>query len=396
MSMLNRNRDFKKIVLFCVIMVAFFSCKKNVIEFDSNDDNVQYVDYHPDQVKNAMRDSVFNNTWFVKLETNSRNLIGNIDKLLFVDNNIVVVDKYIAKAIYLFDMNGHFERQISRLGNGPIEYLAIHNVFLTPDNNIAIVDNMKSRIMYFDKKGRFLRADKMSIRGSEVEMINEDNIVANIYSGMYYEYSSLNDKSFVVLDKKGNPKYSFAKSLYNSTFHVTRMKNLYKFGDEVFCNVNFKNTIYKIAEDGVYAKYKIRFWEDNLEEPIFNNSDEFRNFIELNYFFNGKFVELNDYSYFAFIDPKYGELKLIYDHNTHKCTSISNDSYNPILSFFTSPIDRYSENTLVESIPLSRIMFFKDTFMKEFGDNAAVVDLYDNLDLDSNPVLFFYNVCINN
>ncbi len=194
------------------------------------------------------------------------NLIGNIDRLLFVDNSIVVVDRHIAKAVYVFDMNGRFERQISHIGNGPKEYLAINCIFITSDNKIAIVDNMKGRTMFFDKNGRYLKSEKNDIRGSEVD------------------------------------------------------------------------------------------------------------------------------SYFSISDPKYGELKLIYDHRTHECTSVSNDSYDPLLSFFTSPKERYSDNTLVESVPLNRIMFFKDMFLKEFPNNESVKKLYSNLEPDSNPVLFFYNV----
>ena len=397
MSIINRYREFMRTVLcICIISFSIYSCKKSVNESESNDDTVQYVEYNPDRVKNAIRDSVINKTWFVKLETNKKNLIGNIDRLLFVDNSIIVVDQHIAKAVYVFDMNGRFERQISHIGNGPKEYLAIHTVFLTPDNQIAIVDNMKSKTLFFDKNGRYLRSEKNEIRGSEVEMIDENNYVFNIYSGMYYKYKSLNDKSFVVLDKNGNPKYTFAESLYSSTFHFTRARNLYKFGNKVYCNVNFKNTIYEITKDSVYAKYKIKLWDDKLEERTFSSSDEVREYIDNNYFFNGIFVELEDYSYFAIGAPIYGELKLLYDHKTHECTSISNDSYDPMLSFFTSPKERFSDNTLVESIPLNRIMFFKDLFLKEFPDNESIKKLYDNLELDSNPVLFFYNVSIDN
>ena len=73
--------------------------------------------YDTINTKQVKLEQIVNNCSFVKLETNSNCLIGSIDKLIFADSLIIIVDKTIAKTIYVFDSTGHFKNKVSRVGN---------------------------------------------------------------------------------------------------------------------------------------------------------------------------------------------------------------------------------------------------------------------------------------
>ncbi len=60
---------------------------------------------------------------YIRLETIEKNVIGQISKILFADSTIIIVNKRMAKAIFMFDFQGNFISKIKKIGKGPSEYL---------------------------------------------------------------------------------------------------------------------------------------------------------------------------------------------------------------------------------------------------------------------------------
>ena len=83
---------------------------------------------------------------------------------------------------------------------------------------------------------------------------------------------------------------------------------------------------------------------------------------------------------------------LIYNHKTNTTKSISNYFNSPLLSFFSYPITRYSDNTLVCCANASQVMKYKDNLFEKSGATDELSLLYKDLSADSNPILFFYEV----
>ena len=118
----------KKCSLFFFIAFSVLSCKQQVeINYkDLSGADIIIADY--DKSTEIDKDILIDSISFIKLQTTPKSLIGEIDDIFFLDNTIVVVDKEISKAVLLFDMNGQFKGQVSRLGNGRHEYLKLHDV----------------------------------------------------------------------------------------------------------------------------------------------------------------------------------------------------------------------------------------------------------------------------
>ena len=71
---------------------------------------------------------LLDSVYYVRLETKSNSLIGEIDELLFCDTTIIVVEKVKRQSVLLFSNKGKFLRKIGKNGKGAGEYLSIIDV----------------------------------------------------------------------------------------------------------------------------------------------------------------------------------------------------------------------------------------------------------------------------
>lgn len=70
---------------------------------------------------------LFDSLWYVPLETNDKCLIGSISKVLFTEEEFIVVDRKTQR-ILRFSANGDFLNQIGDIGRGPREYVLIGDI----------------------------------------------------------------------------------------------------------------------------------------------------------------------------------------------------------------------------------------------------------------------------
>lgn len=89
----------------------------------------------------------------VPLETTGSSLIGSLDKVLFADDRIVVLDKK-NKRILLFSGTGAFLRPIGRQGNGPGEYVEVSDLCYDKSRKILCAfDRLKQKMILYPLDG---------------------------------------------------------------------------------------------------------------------------------------------------------------------------------------------------------------------------------------------------
>ncbi len=70
---------------------------------------------------------LFDSLWYVPLETNDNCIIGSITKVLFTDEEFIIIDRK-TKRILRFSEKGDFLNQIGDIGRGPREYVVIGDI----------------------------------------------------------------------------------------------------------------------------------------------------------------------------------------------------------------------------------------------------------------------------
>jgi len=385
-------KKIKNITIGILASIAAVSCSNRNYDISADFSDVDTIMYDTEHPNIILRDSIYDNVHYIKLETKKECLIGNVDDLLLGDSTIVVMDKYIAQAAFLFDYNGKYLGQLSKMGRGPHEYLRVSDVTLY-DGKIVLFDEISDKMMFFDERGHYLDEIYCEIFATAVEFIDSDNILFDI-SGRYYTGNKKYNKySFVLQNRNMDIKYRFGLPDYDGSFSLSRNVNLIKCGDSIYGNVSFKDIIYLLDKEGAHAKYSLVMKPYAASDFPFSTQDEYESICKKYSFFDGEFIELKDYSY-VFYRGHTDESTycLLYNHKTKTTRAISNGFNNPMSCFFFYPITRCSDNTLVCAVKASRMNWFKGALNDALQDSEILQDLYSDITYDSNPVLFFYNI----
>lgn len=381
------------IIVICLV-AASCSDHQTVCDADVDWSGTDTVIYDSDNGKYIEREAAFDSIWFVRLETADLGLIGRADVILFADSTIVVADLNISKNVLMFNYDGGFIGQLAQMGNGHNEYLYLSYVSLDSDGNVSILDEMRGKIFTFTERGQFLNEKDCPLYANAFEYADNGGIVFD--TGLRYHKGSPYDNiSFVVKDGMMNDSYMFGLTDFEEGFNYSRSRNLYSYGGSVYGNVNFDDIIYRMDSHGVSAAYRLMIRPDNASDYFpFKDKDEIKNLYSKHTHFNGSFIELEDYSYFGISIKDYEKQMpdLLYSHRTgqsHMLLSCFND---PMMSFFVSPVTRFGDNCLVCVSSANNVLNTRGAFETADSGSPFPSNLFDGLEADSNPVLFFFRL----
>jgi hypothetical protein len=111
----------RKFLFFIHYSLFLFACSNQQTELRS--DEVCYtIDLDGKKETSIPFSSIFKNVQTIILEAGKDCLIGSLDELQIFDGRIYILDKHIAKSLFVFDMEGRFIRKIGSLGRGPGEF----------------------------------------------------------------------------------------------------------------------------------------------------------------------------------------------------------------------------------------------------------------------------------
>ncbi|MDR0543037.1 MAG: 6-bladed beta-propeller [Dysgonamonadaceae bacterium] len=353
---------------------------------------------------------------FVRLETRSDVLIGQISHLLFTDSLIIVADQGIAQAIFVFDRNGRFRNRIGGRGQGPGEYLYIEHLALAPGKDrIAIVDMSLKRIMYYELDGTYLHTENFPFWLFYFEYLASGNKAFNVSGLNDPEYGKYRNNELIVTGSRNDVLYGACNDYGSEDFNFWGTPNpLRKFGGEVYFNPSFTDTVFLVTDEGVEPKYlltvenSIPFKEKRMTDELFQEYKDHRG-----YYLNGDFLKVQDY--FILHIMNHPTDFVLYSHKTSKIYKVldNNVTYNPF-SYMERIYDiyLYKDNIVVCPETADELSRFKENLYgsvkdpEQYGprrqhplmDDADYLrfmeSLYEAPDFkeDDNPVLFFYHL----
>jgi len=248
-----------------------FSCnRKHEIEQD-----IDFSTFQINGVDNCnilKYSSIFDNIKFVKLETNENSLIGRIDQLIFYNDIIYILDRYISKAVFIFDSSGKFLGKVGAIGKGPGEYLNPNYIDINVHSDeILVYDNFKNNIMTYDLSGKYRNTIKLknTINAFSVLGSNEIALYFNYYGDEEIRY--LPRHNLHIINTKGKILYKEFDRENSNIPNYEGLKSFSRFTNSVLFSPSFDNNIYKISNDNVSVKYKLDFGEKNLKKDFLNN-----------------------------------------------------------------------------------------------------------------------------
>ena len=379
----------KKNYYFIIIMFIIISCK-NQAEY-KNDLGYLKIPVRDIQECNILKYStIFDSIRFVKLETNENCLIGRIDKLIHYKNRFIILDKHIAKSIYIFNNDGKFIEKVGSIGKGPGQY--IEPSFITLNyysNEIMIYDNFSKKIISYDLDGKFLNSLKLEYRFDEFSAVG-----SNIFA-LYFNYYGDEDINLLpnhnvhIINNKGSVLRRLMDRSHSKIPKEERSTFFCRYENEILINPSYDNIIYNITDQGLSIKYDIDFVDKSLTKDFVLNISEkeqtkkdiYDKIENSNKVCIRGFCEMKDY---LILNVSYR--KMIYNVFYYKLTGdikCSNLYINDMYGLIPGSHDLYSgegENTIIShfipsDIPLdyykqimrkssSQVDFIKNEFLK--------------------------------
>lgn len=236
-----------KLILLILSLILFYSCSR--IEDHGtikNDKNILELDFKQ-QIK--QQNSFLKNIIYIPLEVNENCLIGEIDRILYLNNRFYIFDQNISKSIFVFAKNGTFLHKLDKSGHGPGEYFVPNGFDVDSIGNIFVGDAFNKRILKYDSLGNYIDTYRTSYYIEEFCLFDDHKVlVRNAYKTNKVIASLgildlLTDKLIRIIP---------GRDVFDD-FDIPRFSSSYLFRSDniIYYNPRFDNSIYKIANQEI-------------------------------------------------------------------------------------------------------------------------------------------------
>lgn len=323
----------KFVVCFLVFSIMLSSCAKKNNEYIQSESIYYIFDLDKTPIEDTILLSSFVNSIIpIPLETKEDNLMGFVSSLQTTDLYIFVSDNSASNGLFMFAKDGTFIKKIGRFGQGPGEYLAIHDFTIDEVCHwVYVLDYEANKVLVYDfLTGNFIR--DISVR-HEQYMYDYIQLADSMLWGNVNQYT-LQQKGEMLqtLDLESGKVQN--KYLDLETHNLGWRKSFYREGGFFFNRVNgepkycnyFMDTIMVIRQHTIvpYAVVKSKDWikwEDKVEDnsPILDmKNDLLLQAEKKNVAFNiQNYAETERYIYFTY--KKQGkDMYVIYDKRMDK------------------------------------------------------------------------------
>lgn len=363
--------------------LLLYSCGHGQNDNESDSDPLQVV-VVPEQADMPI-DSIIEKVDYIKLGDTGDVLIGDVSKLWITPQHIVIVDKFKAMSIFVFDRSGNAQAVINRLGCGPQEYTSLTDVCLTPDQQrIVVLDNSKKKLLYYNMEGDFLYDKNTSFWIGDLAYADEQHIIAKTYGAQN------EDPGLTSYENKDDNLYILDTLMHIKQSMMPRTAILKQFEDRLYANAIHGDTIYRVAgSDGLVPQYRLdmsaingvtNFGEESMEKVM-----EIR---KNNAYFPNDYVDGKDFALFRFSMPVAPHMQLVM-HNKHTGQNYSIEGTSKkALNIYFMEVSYAFDDQFVAAIPAFR--FVGDNTPMPGSEQRAVIQ--KNLTDEDNPVLLFYTL----
>ena len=208
----------------------------------------------------------------IPLETTEDNLIGEVGRIVFIDNNYYIKStngRQNAK-IFVFDANGRYQFKIDHRGVGPGEYVEMTDFQIVQDSLLMTVSNGDYKSNLYDLKGAFIKELNYKYNITEFQPLLDGTI--------FLYHFSLREMNMNVLCKLNSDfivDYSFFKLSKSEVARTCQINaNAFSVCDEkVYFNYPFCDTIYQIAGQKYSPAYYIDFGNKKHPEGLITEKD---------------------------------------------------------------------------------------------------------------------------
>lgn len=201
---------------------------------------------------------------YIPLETDDEVFIGEISKLMVVDDTIWILDNMLEQVL-AFTSTGKLLTVIKQKGEGPGQYQRIADVAVSKDA-VYIYDAWSRTMLKFGRDGELVAEKKLNLSASTFEVLPSENFV------FYHDYTANEGKgeddihyNLTLTDKNLQVKSQFIVNdlLPAPEFLIGNHKNFSRNGEDLLLLESYQNVVYRIEDDEVVPYLKFNWSDDH-------------------------------------------------------------------------------------------------------------------------------------
>ncbi len=208
---------------------------------------------------------------YLPLASDPSHLIGNVDKLMCVDERFYILDRDAAKSLFVFGKDGRFLFQIKRTGQGPGEYVRPDDFTVDSyhdSRSIIILDTSQRKLLKYDQNGDYLEEIRLPFFAYSFAQVGPDSFV------FYHNYVSLpgtNDNTSY------NLTFVKENKILKQLFPYEVRPNPLRFAPQTVFSVtsggvifmpSLRDTVYRVNKTQVNPLYSIDFGKTKLPKEF--------------------------------------------------------------------------------------------------------------------------------
>lgn len=374
----------------CLIVFMCYGCdnQSNKTIYENVCDVALTVDLDLENDKVSFYD-LFESVSIIQLETKEDILLHRIDKIVFHNDSIFIMDKKQG-GIFLFDSKGKYLNKLSKQGNGPDEYFDLSDFTINRyTNNLELLSTYRG-ISCYDLNFNFIGKIPFSDKGW---LVHRFAIIDSCTRALFNIVRTHNIEIYDISEKKIKGEYiEVPKFIYRNTplGGPFLLENMQK-GEATFTQP-FSRIVYSVTPSSLKERYKWDFGKYNFSIEKLNpelSQDEYSKI-----FAGNSFKRNNVYSFLANAENSWSYLSqftfgseshvltVLYDKTTGKYIKIGDLKegisfpYYPIVTeecLYTVPRDTFVVNR-----------YLNDKIKKE---NFISLKQYEE---DGNPMILQY------
>ena len=406
---------------FIFILFLIISCnKKNKADnkFDNIIDNVR-IDNKKIKINNKKNivdcESIIENKFklseiidtfeILSIKDKGDLLIADIDKIIFNDSIIFILDQFNSKIIKSCSkQTGEIITTFSKHGEGPGEFNEIYDFDVDFNKKeVLIFDGSQSKCITYNFSGKFICEKKLPFRIGNIRILNDKKFInytrlsPNEHLGSLYKNEEVItfDENFNVLSCGLNYDENEIKNSYFGRDYLSKNNGT------VSIFPRFKNSVYEYYPNTDELNQLITFDFDDkdveLSDVIYDVEDFFhKRKGDQKLFSNGSHFINKDWIGVSYERYQKSNILLFYDRRSHKIIG-GNDVINDVdyLPFFGFPISVYDKQcvTVIDNNVIYSLLNLpkkqKDIIYKK---KKISISIEEKLKDYENPVLLFYKL----
>lgn len=258
-----------------MILLMMLSCTKRDSDIKSDMISVNLNDALP------LKEAALSIDVLMLNDTLSSHFPGNITKLEWMGDSILILDSWKDPGLYLYDSEGALVNSYTKRGNGPNEFVSIVDFNVIPTGVVILDSYSISQRIYLDKNFAFLYKDDAEAQASHF-FCESDNSVGVWYDRGNVAYGSNKDKLIYVNGNSRKSVLPVPHEIENVTFAsynvFTRVSN-----DTILYLPAVEPRIYKCYGGQAEVLCELDFhylWPDFSDVRKDNPLDLMRNVVE--------------------------------------------------------------------------------------------------------------------